>query len=166
MKFDETSFACPPREECCLCLCTEIDTCILVEIDLQVYTFSRKVGFTGPKVYFFPYFAVCWTGRVTHVGTRRFSWWRELCVFLLATQFIPIFSLAMLELQFSFNGTVVCCKKPSYFFLLFFASFKYFLYFFHLCICVWVKRKFCFSFLFITWPFLWIIIVCVFFISF
>ena len=31
----------------------EIDTCILVEIDLQVYIFSRKVGFTGPKVYFF-----------------------------------------------------------------------------------------------------------------
>ena len=31
----------------------EIDTCILVQINLQVYTFSRKVGFTGPKVHFF-----------------------------------------------------------------------------------------------------------------
>ena len=51
----------------------EIHTCILVEIDLQVYIFSRKVGFTGPKVYFFSYFAVCWMGRVSHVGTRRFS---------------------------------------------------------------------------------------------
>ena len=30
-----------------------IKTCILVEIDLQVYIFAHKVGFTGPKVYFF-----------------------------------------------------------------------------------------------------------------
>ena len=60
-----------------------IETCILVEIDLQVYIFARKVGFTGPKVYLFSYFAVCWMGRVDHVGTRRFSWRRELCVFLL-----------------------------------------------------------------------------------
>ena len=30
-----------------------ITTCILVEIDLQVYIFARKIGFTGPKVYFF-----------------------------------------------------------------------------------------------------------------
>ena len=51
-----------------------IDTCILVEIDLQVYIVSRKAGFTRPKVYFFPYFAVCWMGRVSQVGTRRFSW--------------------------------------------------------------------------------------------
>ena len=29
-----------------------IETCILVEIDLQVYIFARKVGLTGPKVYF------------------------------------------------------------------------------------------------------------------
>ena len=51
-----------------------IETCILVEIDLQVYIFARKVGFTGPKVYFFSNFAVCSMGRVSHVGTRRFSW--------------------------------------------------------------------------------------------
>ena len=30
-----------------------IKTCILVEIDLKVYIFAHKVGFTGPKVYFF-----------------------------------------------------------------------------------------------------------------
>ena len=30
-----------------------IETCILVEIDLQVYIIASKVGFTGPKVYFF-----------------------------------------------------------------------------------------------------------------
>ena len=36
-----------------------IETCILVEIDLQVYISARKVGFTGPKVYFFSYFVVC-----------------------------------------------------------------------------------------------------------
>ena len=30
-----------------------IETRILVEIDLQVYNFAYKVGFTGPKVYFF-----------------------------------------------------------------------------------------------------------------
>ena len=51
-----------------------IETCILVEIDLQVYIFARKVGLTGPKVYFFSYFAVCSMGRVSHAGTRRFSW--------------------------------------------------------------------------------------------
>ena len=60
-----------------------IKTCILVEIDLQVYIFARKVRFTGPKVYFFSYFVVCSMGRVSHVGTRRFSWWCELCMFLL-----------------------------------------------------------------------------------
>ena len=82
LKFDETRFACAPREECCLQragICPLIDlprieTCILVEIDLRVYIFSRKVGFTGPKVYFFSYFAVCCMGRISHVGTRRFSW--------------------------------------------------------------------------------------------
>ena len=52
----------------------EIDTCILVQIDLQVYIFSRKVGFTGPKVHFFSYFSVYWMRRLSHVGTRRFSW--------------------------------------------------------------------------------------------
>ena len=30
-----------------------VETFILVKIDLQVYIFARKVGFTGPKVYFF-----------------------------------------------------------------------------------------------------------------
>ena len=51
-----------------------IESFILVEIDLQLYIFSRKVGFTGPKVYFFSYFAVRWMGRVSYVGTRSFSW--------------------------------------------------------------------------------------------
>ena len=51
-----------------------IETCNIVEIDLQVYIFARKVGFTGPKVYFFSYFVVCSMGRVSHLGTRRFSW--------------------------------------------------------------------------------------------
>ena len=53
-----------------------IETCILVEIDLQVYFFARKVGFTGLEVFFFSYFAVRWKGRVSHEG-------RELRVFLL-----------------------------------------------------------------------------------
>ena len=116
-----------------------IETCILVEIDLQVYIFARKVGFTGPKVYLFSYFAVCWMGRVDHVGTRRFSWRRELCVFLLGNAIRSHFFLSNAGVTiFFFNGTVVCCKKPSYFFLsfIFWQSFKYFLYFFHLCICV------------------------------
>ena len=30
-----------------------IETCILVKIDLQIYIFACKIGFTGPKVYFF-----------------------------------------------------------------------------------------------------------------
>ena len=44
-----------------------IKTCILVEIDLQVYISARKVGF-------FSYFVVCSMGHASHVGTRRFSW--------------------------------------------------------------------------------------------
>ena len=85
-----------------------IETCSLVEIGLQVYIFARTVGFTGPNLYFFSYFAVCWIGRVSHVGTRRFSWLRELCVFLLATQFVRIFSLATLDFEcfFQWNCTV------------------------------------------------------------
>ena len=51
-----------------------IETCTLVEIDLRAYIFARKVGFTGPKVYFFSYFAICWTKRISHVGMPRFSW--------------------------------------------------------------------------------------------
>ena len=51
-----------------------IATCILVEIDLQVYIFARKVGFTGPNVYFLPYFVVCSMGHISHVATQRFSW--------------------------------------------------------------------------------------------
>ena len=77
------------------------------------------------------------------------------------SQFVRVFPQQRSSYNF-FNRTVVCCRKPSYFFLsfIFWQSFKYFLYFFHLCICVSVNRKFCFSFLFITRPFLWIIIVC------
>ena len=116
-----------------------IETCILVEIDLQVCIFARKVGFTGPKVYLFSYFAVCWMGRVDHVGTRRFSWRRELCVFLLGNAIRSHFFLRNAGVTiFFFNGTVACCKKPSYFFLsfIFWQSLRYFLYFFHLFICV------------------------------
>ena len=51
-----------------------IETCILVEIDLQVYIFARKDGFTGPKVYFFSYFVVCSMGHVSHMGTQIFTW--------------------------------------------------------------------------------------------
>ena len=50
-----------------------IETCILVEIDLQVYIFARKVGFTGQR-YTFSYFVLCSMGRASHVGTRKFSW--------------------------------------------------------------------------------------------
>ena len=57
-----------------------IATCILVEIDLQVYIFARKVGCTGPKVYFFSYFVVCLMGHLSHVGTRRFVVTRTLRV--------------------------------------------------------------------------------------
>ena len=69
-----------------------IETCILVEIDLQVYIFGHKVGFTGPKVYFFSYFAVCLMGRVSHVEMRtlRVSPGNTIC---------SHFSLAMLEYQ-------------------------------------------------------------------
>ena len=60
MKFEETCFTRAPRKECCLkgqvfvvwIDLSAIETCILVEIDLQVYIFARKVGLTGPKVYF------------------------------------------------------------------------------------------------------------------
>lgn len=96
-----------------------IETCILVEIDLQVYIFACNVGFTGSKVCFFHIFLFA-------------RWDVNFACFSKATQFLCIFSFATLELQF-FNGTVVCCKKPSYFFLsfIFGQSFKYFLYFFH-----------------------------------
>ena len=117
-----------------------IDTCILVEIDLQVYIVSRKAGFTRPKVYFFPYFAVCWMGRVSQVGTRRFSWWRELCVFLLGNA-IPS-NLAILELQFSFNGTIVCCKNlPISLFLSFFGKVSNISYIFFTCVFVFEWRE-------------------------
>jgi len=80
-----------------------IETCILVEIDLEVYIFARKVGFTGSKVCFFSYFAVCSMG-------REVKWGHELWVFLLGNAEVTIF----------FNGTVVCFKKPFFFFLSFY----------------------------------------------
>ena len=60
MKFEETCFTCAPRKECCLkgqvfvvwIDLSAIETCILVEIDLQVYIFARKVGLTGLRYTF------------------------------------------------------------------------------------------------------------------
>ena len=75
-----TRFACAPHGERCLqnvgILCFfAIETCILVEIDLQVYVCVAKVRCIGATVYFFfAYFAVYSKGRVSHVGTRTFSW--------------------------------------------------------------------------------------------
>ena len=73
MKFEETCFACAPRKECCLkgqvfvvwIDLPAIETCILVEIDLQVYIFARKVGLTGPKVYFHILLFARWDAQVT-----------------------------------------------------------------------------------------------------
>lgn len=115
-----------------------IETCILVEIDLQVYIFACNVGFTGSKVYFFHIFLFA-------------RWDVNFACFSKATQFLCIFSFATLELQF-FNGTVVCCKKTFLFlsFFYFWAKFQIFPIFFSRGFFVWVKRKFCFSFPFIT----------------
>ena len=77
-----------------------IETCILVEIDLQVYICVPKVWFIGPKVYFFSHFAVCLMGRVSHVGMQRFSWWRELCVVLLGNAILSNFFLTNTRITF------------------------------------------------------------------
>ena len=107
-----------------------IETCILVEIDLQVYIFGHKVGFTGPKVYFFIFCRLLDGARKSRgdANFACFSWQHNLFAFFLSNAGVSMF----------FNGTVVCCKKPSYFFLffIFWQSFKYFPYFFHSCICV------------------------------
>ena len=42
-----------------------IETCILVEIDLQVYIFARKVGFTGQRYTFHILFFARWDVQVT-----------------------------------------------------------------------------------------------------
>lgn len=70
-----------------------IETRILVEIGLQVYIFAHKVGFTVPKEYFFIFCRFLDETRKSR-GNANFA------CFSLATQFVRIFSLATLELQF------------------------------------------------------------------